>query len=64
MYSDYPEQAKSVGIGLATMQESNRQRLEREKAHLLNRVSDIDRALALFDQHPEMEELTDLLRRI
>lgn len=51
-------------MAVATLQESNRQRLEREKKYLTERIADIDRALAIFTAHPEMEEITDLLRRL
>ena len=55
---------KTVPAIYNAVQESNRERLEREKNELLSRIKDIDRALAIFTAHPEMEEITDLLRRL
>lgn len=62
MYNDYPESKGTLAC--SPVQESQRQRLEREKKHLTARITDIDRALDLLAKHPEMEELTDLLRRL
>lgn len=55
---DYPQ------APLSPLQENQRHRLERIKMELMSRVQDIDRAIALLDKNPEIEELTDLLRRI
>ena len=51
-------------VAVSSCEESQRQRLERQKKHLIDRVADIDRALALLEKYPDIEELTDLLRRI
>ncbi len=45
-------------------EESQRSRLERNKKHHQDRIADIDRALALMDKNPDMEELHDILRRV
>ena len=61
-YYDSPK--VETGLACSPVQESQRQRLEREKKFMLIRVAEIDRALELLALHPEMEELTDLLRRL
>lgn len=61
-YYDSPKVEQSLAC--SPVQESQRQRLEREKKYLTSRIIDIDRALDLLAKHPEMEELTDLLRRL
>lgn len=60
MYNDTPK----AEMSLATLEESTKDRLERQKKHLLLRVADIDEALMLLNKYPDMEKLTDLLRRI
>lgn len=62
MYDRIPE--VNQGLAYSPVQESQRQRLERERKFLSTRIVDIDRALDLLEKHPEMEELTDLLRRL
>lgn len=62
MFNDSPQVER--GLACSPIQESQRQRLEREKKYLTSRIIDIDRALLLLEKHPEMEELTDLLRRL
>lgn len=62
MYNDSPK--VEMGLACSPIQESQRQRLERERKYLSARIVDIDRALTLLEKNPEMEELTDLLRRI
>lgn len=52
------------GLAQCSVQETTRQRLERMKKHLQGNVADIDRTLELLNLHPELEELTDLLRRV
>lgn len=64
MYSDYPESGLKNAVALSPMQESKRDQLAREKAHLLFRIEDIDKVLAMFDKYPETEELVNLLRRV
>lgn len=49
---------------LSCVQESQRQRLVRLKQNLESRIQDINLALQLLDKNPEIEQLTDLLRRI
>lgn len=61
-YYDSPK--VESGLACSPVQESQRQRLERERKYLAARIVDIDRALTLLEKNPEMEELTDLLRRI
>ena len=51
-------------MGLSTMEESTKQRLERQKKWNQEKIDDIDEALALLEKYPDMEKLTDLLRRI
>lgn len=58
------EAVETAGLALSTVQESTKQRLERTKKALLSHVSDIDEALSLLEKYPDMEKLTDLLRRI
>ena len=41
-----------------------RDKLLREKKRLEERIDDIDRALALYDKNPDIEELTNLIGRI
>lgn len=60
---DYPNEAKST-MGLACIEETQRLRLERSKKHYQSQIADIDRALALLEKYPEIEELQDLLRRV
>lgn len=62
MYSDSPQVER--GLACSPMQESKRDQLTREKAHLLSRIEDIDKVLAMFDKYPETEELVNLLRRV
>ena len=55
---------KAATLAESPMQESTKQRLEREKHYLQERIDDINEALALLEKYPDMERLTDLLRRI
>lgn len=41
-----------------------RDRLLQEKARLVERICDIDRALNLYDANPGIEELTNLMGRL
>lgn len=49
---------------LSPDQESTKDRLQNLKKHLMDRVADIDQALTLLEKYPDIELLTDLLRRI
>ena len=60
----YDSSKVAQGLACSPVQESQRQRLEHEKKYLTDRIAVIDRALAIFTQYPEMEEITDLLRRL
>lgn len=60
---DYPQESLKESA-LSCVQESQRQRLTRLKQNLESRIQDIDLALSLLDKNPEIEQLTDLLRRI
>lgn len=62
MYEGYAESSKT--LALSSIQESKRDQLTREKVHLLSRIEDINKVLAMFDKYPETEELVDLLRRV
>lgn len=44
--------------------EPTKKKLERQKKHLQEKIDDINEALALLEKYPDMEKLTDLLRRI
>ena len=48
---------------LSSMQETARQRLERRKKDLLSHLEDVNEAIGLLEKYPDMERLTDLLRR-
>jgi len=54
---------QEVDMPRSPKQESTRDRLERTKKALLSHLEDINRALSLLEKYPEMEELTDLLKR-
>lgn len=58
---DYPVAKEQT---LSCNEESQRQRLTRLKQNLEERIKDINLALQLLDKNPEIEQLTDLLRRI
>jgi hypothetical protein len=65
MYNDYKDvQASGIGNALSPVQESKRDQLERERKHLMSRIEDIDRLIALMDKSPDTEELINLLRRV
>lgn len=51
-------------VALSPNAETTVQRLERTKKQFLAVVTDIDEALALLKKYPDIEKLTDLLRRI
>lgn len=59
---DYP--VNKMPETLSCVEESQRQRLTRLKQNLEERIKDINLALQLLDKNPEIEQLTDLLRRI
>lgn len=62
---DYPPQTLGLAeCAKSPMQESNRERLERQKAFMVSQIADIDEALGLLEKYPEIEKLQDLLRRI
>ena len=58
------EANERVDSALTCREENTRQRLERFKQDLQKRMDDINQALALLEKYPDMELLTDLLRRI
>lgn len=60
--NDYPLVKEDCALG--SNQESQRDRLIRLRQNLASRIEDIDLALALLTKNPEIEQLTDLLRRI
>ena len=51
-------------MSLSPVQETTRIRLERMKKDLESRIQDINLAIHLLEKNPEIEQLTDLLRRI
>lgn len=57
------QEKESLGT-LSSCEEPTKDRLERLRKHLQGRISDIDEALALLAKYPDMEKLTDLLRKI
>jgi len=62
MYEGYAKEANALVC--SPVQESKRDQLTREKTHLLSRIEDINKVLAMFDKYPETEELVNLLRRV
>ena len=61
MYSNSLIEASQAAL---PMQESVRDRLGRNLKGAESVVEDIKRAIELLDKYPEMEELTNLLRRV
>ncbi len=61
MLNDYP-QAECKAI--SPVQESKRDYLVRLRQGLMSQIADIDRCLVIFEKNPEIEELTNILRRL
>lgn len=66
MYDD-PMQAeqmeKAYVGGAGTPATSKRQRLQMQRRVIAAKLSDIDKALAALDAHPELEEFIETLQR-
>lgn len=58
------DELKVNALAECPVEETQRRRLERSKKHFQDRIADIDRALALLDKNPDIEELQDILRRV
>ena len=61
---DYPVEVNKAANALSPCEESQRKRLERSRSMYQRCIEDIDRALALMNKNPDIEELHDLLRRL
>jgi hypothetical protein len=61
--NDYPTEAKCVSP-LLSYDESTKERLEKQKRFFVDKIKDIDEALGLLNKYPDIEKLTDLLRKI
>lgn len=51
-------------VAVNCVQESTRQRLERQKKALESSLEDVNKALELLNKNPELEEFHEALRRV